>query len=156
MIDAIDHQLLLEIQQGLSLTSRPYAVIAEQLAIGENEVISRMSHLKKQGLIKRLGVIVKHRKLGYRANAMVVWNIPDDKVDEIGATISQINFVNLCYQRPRHEQWSYNLYCMIHGKNREIVLQQLEQLIHICQLSTFEHEVLFSRQCFKQRGARYS
>ncbi|NOQ35280.1 MAG: AsnC family protein, partial [Methylococcaceae bacterium] len=105
--------------------------------------------------IKRLGVIVKHRKLGYRANAMVVWNIPDEKVDDVGAIISQIDFVNLCYQRPRRKQWAYNLYCMIHGKSRDIVLEQLEQLIKSCQLSAFDYEVLFSRRCFKQRGARY-
>ena len=155
MIDAIDRLLIVEVQQGLPLTSRPYAAIAGQLNISEQEVIKRLAFLKQQGLIKRLGVVVKHRKLGYRANAMVVWNIPDGSVDEIGRLLGQVPFVNLCYQRPRREQWQYNLYCMIHGKSREVVLQQLQQLIENYDLAGFEYEVLFSRRCFKQRGARY-
>ncbi len=155
MIDAIDRELIVEVQQGLPLTPRPYASIAKELDISEREVISRLARLKQHGLIKRLGVVVRHRKLGYKANAMVVWDIPDDRVDEIGAELSRIKFINLCYQRPRREQWPYNLYCMIHGKSRETVLQQLGALIENLELYSFEHEVLFSRRCFKQRGARY-
>lgn len=155
-LDNFDRQLLSAVQQGLPLVARPYAAVAEQLQVSEREVIERLGSLKQSGLIKRLGVVVKHRQLGYNANAMVVWNIPDNQVDELGARISQASYVNLCYQRPRREQWPYNLYCMIHGKTRETVLQQLHSLISSCQLAAYEHEVLFSRQCFKQCGARYS
>ncbi len=156
MIDTIDHQLIEVMQNGLPLVSRPYASIAQALDLSETEVISRLSQLKQRGLIKRLGVVVNHRRLGYRANAMVVFDIPDAKVKQMGKQISQFNFVNLCYLRPRHpDVWSYNLYCMIHGKTRDKVLQQLEQLIKACALSPFDYEVLFSRQCFKQRGASY-
>jgi DNA-binding Lrp family transcriptional regulator len=156
MIDATDYQLIKVMQNGLPLVSRPYASIAQTLDISEGEVISRLSKLKQQGLVKRLGVIVNHRSLGYHANAMVVFDIPDVKVKQIGEQISQFNFVNLCYLRPRHpDVWSYNLYCMIHGKTRDKVLQQLEQLIESCDLKSFDYEVLFSRQCFKQRGASY-
>jgi DNA-binding Lrp family transcriptional regulator len=156
MTDTLDRQLIAAVQNGLPITSRPYLDIAEKLAITEQEVISRLAQLKQQGLIKRFGVIVHHRKLGYQANAMVVWNIPDDLVDDIGRRMSQEKFVNLCYQRPRRENWNYNLYCMIHGKNRDTVFTQLQQLIDTHALATFEHQVLFSRRCFKQRGAIYA
>lgn len=156
MTDALDRQLIAAVQNGLPIISRPYLAIAQQLAISEQEVINRLTKLKQCGLIKRFGVIVHHRKLGYQANAMVVWNIPDDTVDEIGYKLSQEKFINLCYQRPRRENWSYNLYCMIHGKSRDTVLAQLQQLIEIHALSRFEHQVLFSRRCFKQRGAIYA
>lgn len=156
MIDLIDRQLIALLQEGLPIVSRPYDLIGQQLNINEDGVLVRLSRLKKQGLIKRLGVIVNHRRLGYRSNAMIVFDVPDHLVDRIGDHISQFSFVNLCYQRPRKtEQWSYNLYCMIHGKNRETVLQQLQHLIESCGLSECKHEVLFSRKCFKQRGAVY-
>lgn len=156
MIDVIDRQLIEVLQKGLPLVSRPYALVGQQLNINEDEVLTRLSTLKQKGLIKRLGVVVKHRRLGYRANAMVVFNVPDNLVKQIGGHVSQLSFVNLCYQRPRRgESWPYNLYCMIHGKNREKVLQQLEYLVDSCGLSHFSREVLFSRQCFKQRGAIY-
>ncbi len=156
MIDPQDLQLIKIIQHGLPITSRPYAEIGKQLGLSETEVINRISWLKQTGLIKRLGVIVKHQRLGYTANAMVVFNVPDSQVTETGKLISQAKFVNLCYQRPRQgTKWPYNLYCMIHGKSRPRVLQQVEQLIDSCHLSQFEREILFSRQCFKQRGAFY-
>lgn len=152
----LDQQLLIAIQGGLPLTPRPFAALSEQLGITEQEVIDRLTQLKRQGLIKRLGVIVKHRQLGYQANAMVVWDVPDSEVKNIGKRISNFPFVNLCYRRPRHgTQWPYNLYCMIHGKNRETVLAQLQQLTDSCGLAAYARQVLFSRRCFKQRGALY-
>lgn len=156
MIDTVDRQLIEAIQEGLPIASRPYDVIARKINLTEQEVIQRLGKLKKQGLIKRLGVIVKHRELGYRENAMVVLDVPDELVERLGEQISQFSFINLCYQRPRQEkQWPYNLYCMIHGRTRETVLKQIEQLIHDCGLSQFNKEILFSLRCFKQRGAVY-
>jgi siroheme decarboxylase len=156
MLDSLDTRLLALIQQGLPVTARPYLSLAEQLDCSEAEVLQRLARLQATGLIKRFGVIVKHRRLGYQANAMVVWNIPDPEVQKLGQAMSQSACVNLCYQRPRHgERWPYNLYCMIHGKSREVVLQQLAQLITDCHLQAYPYEVLFSRQCFKQRGALY-
>ncbi len=156
MIDSIDHQLIALMQQGLALVSRPYAEIGAKLGLTETEVLKRLALLKQQGVIKRLGVIVNHRRLGYKANAMVVFDVPDTLISQIGGHVSQFSFVNLCYQRPRQgQQWPYSLYCMIHGKNRETVLQQLEYLKQSCGLSQCKSEVLFSKQCFKQRGALY-
>ncbi len=155
MLDLRDRQLLAEIQLGLPLCSRPYQQIGVNIDMPEAEVIERLTRLKQRGLIKRMGVIVKHRPLGYRANAMVVWNIPDEKVKQLGGRISQFSFVTLCYQRPRQPEWPYNLYCMIHGKDRNTVLTQLEQLTSDCGLADFATEILFSRRCFKQRGAVY-
>ena len=156
MIDFRDQQLLEAVQAGLPVCTRPYATIGKQIAMSESEVISRLAKLRQLGLIKRLGVIVKHKRLGYRANAMVVWNIPDAKVKELGRQISRFDFVTLCYQRPRRlPEWPYNLFCMIHGKDRSTVLHQLETLCEACGLTEFDRDVLFSRRCFKQRGALY-
>ncbi|MGR9116365.1 MAG: siroheme decarboxylase subunit beta [Gammaproteobacteria bacterium] len=156
MIDFRDQQLLEAVQTGLPVCSRPYAAIGRQISMTESEVIARLAKLKQQGLIKRLGIIVKHNRLGYRANAMVVWNIPDAEVKELGRTISGFDFVTLCYQRPRRlPDWPYNLFCMIHGKDRNTVLHQLETLTEACDLMPYERDVLFSLRCFKQRGALY-
>ena len=156
MIESLDYQLIASVQQGLPITSRPYATIAEQLGVSEQLVIERLRALKNQGLIKRWGVVVKHRQLGYRANAMIVIDVPDHLLAEVAQQISQHSFVNLCYQRPRQGSfWPYNLYCMIHGKCRETVLQQWQALVDSCNLSDFSYEILFSRRCFKQRGALY-
>jgi len=155
-MDAIDFQLIEAIQNGLPICSRPYLQLGKGLSLSEQQVIDRLAALRQQGLVKRLGVIVNHRQLGYRANAMVVLNIPDYNVAEVGGQVSQFSFVNLCYQRPRQgDRWPYNLYFMIHGKSRGRVLNQLDHLLETCSLKQMAREVLFSKQCFKQRGALY-
>lgn len=157
MIDAHDYRLIAAVQAGLPITSRPYAAIAERLGMAEQDVIERLARLKNNGLIKRWGVVVKHRPLGYRANAMIVMDVPDSRVAEIGRQIGSYGFVNLCYLRPRQgDAWPYNLYCMIHGKSREKVLTQWAELRAACGLTDLPCEVLFSRRCFKQRGALYA
>lgn len=156
MIEPLDYRLLAALQDGLPLSSRPYAQISEQLGIDEQQVLERLRHMRQQGIIKRLGVVVKHRQLGYRANAMLVFDVPDPEVDVLGRRISRYPFVNLCYQRPRRDGWPYNLYCMIHGKSRDTVLAQYAQLVEECGLTDVDRQVLFSRRCFKQRGAVFS
>ena len=151
-----DQRLIQAIQHGLPLVSRPYAAIAAQLGLTEQDVITRIEHFKQSGIIKRMGVVVRHRELGYRANAMVVWDVPDEEVAELGRCLSQFEFVTLCYRRPRRlPQWQYNLFCMIHGQDREAVLEKYHMLIERCGLQQTPREVLFSRRRFKQRGAIY-
>ena len=151
-----DRELIAVIQDGLPLVARPYAAIATQLGLAEAEVITRLEALQAAGLIKRMGVVVKHRALGYRANAMVVWDIPDEQVERIGELLAGESCVTLCYQRPRRlPDWPYNLFCMIHGRERDSVLRRLEQIIEFHGLQAIPHTVLFSGRSFKQRGARY-
>jgi len=151
-----DRRLVAAIQGGLPLVSHPYAAIGAQLGMSETAVLARLSTLQSAGLIKRMGVVVKHRALGYRANAMVVWDIPDAEVARVGELLAGEACVTLCYQRPRRAPaWPYNLFCMIHGRERDSVLRRLEQIIQHHELGHLAHEVLFSGRSFKQRGARY-
>ncbi len=151
-----DRELIAAIQGGLPLVAKPYVAIAAQLGLTEKEVITRLQQLQEAGLIKRMGVVVRHRALGYRANAMVVWDVPNAEVELIGALLADETCVTLCYQRPRRlPEWRYNLFCMIHGRERDSVLQRLEQIVAFHRLEMIPHAVLFSGRSFKQRGAHY-
>jgi len=151
-----DEALIEIISRGLPLVSRPYAAIAEQLDCSEREVMEGINRIMMRGDMKRFGIVVRHRKLGYRANGMVVWDIPDARVNETGHCIGQYSFVTLCYQRPRIlPQWPYNLFSMIHGRDRSAVIKQVEFIVEQCGLHDIDHEILFSNRCFKQRGASY-
>lgn len=154
--DPADLALVAAVQQGLPLVPRPFAAVGAQAGLGEAEVIERLRAWHAGGVISRIGVVVRHHELGYRANAMVVWDIPDAQVSEIGWCMAGYDFVTLCYQRPRRlPRWRYNLFCMIHGRDREAVLEQVAELERGCGLETAPHEVLFSVRRFKQCGARY-
>lgn len=155
--DPRQQALITAIQAGLPLVSNPYAAIGAQVGLSEREVICRLQMLLDQGVIKRLGVVVRHRELGYDANAMVVWDIPDQRVQQLGACLGRFSFVTLCYRRPRRlPAWPYNLFTMIHGRDRGEVLARMEELVDRCVLHDIPHQALFSRQRFKQRGAHYS
>ena len=144
------------VQQGLPLVPRPFAEIGASISLTESEVTAGLAYLSEQGIIKRMGVVVRHHELGYRANAMVVWDIPDDRIGALGCCIGKFDFVTLCYRRPRRlPAWRYNLFSMIHGQNRDEVLSLVAQLKEQCGLQDIAHEVLFSHRRFKQCGARY-
>jgi len=156
LVDATDRRLLAAIQSGLPLVARPYQEIAARVGITESEVIMRLSRLQEIGVIRRLGIVVRHHEVGYGANAMVVWDVPDTQVRDLGRCLAGFDFVTLCYRRPRHlPQWRYNLYCMIHGRDRDEVRAHLEWMVARCGLQGLPHTVLFSRRRFKQRGAVY-
>ncbi len=152
----LEQALIAVIEQGLPLVPRPYADIALQIGCSEQEVIDGLQALKSRGDIKRFGVVVRHRKLGYRANGMVVWDVPDDEVKTLGHCMGQYSFVTLCYRRPRQlPEWGYNLFTMVHGRNQQEVEEKTQLLVEQCGLGDIKHEILFSSRCFKQRGARY-
>lgn len=153
---ALEQALIKAIEQGLPLVAQPYAALALTLGCSEQQVINGLKSLQQRGDIKRFGVVVRHRKLGYRANGMVVWNIPNNEVKRLGKCMGQFPFVTLCYQRPRKlPHWPYNLFTMVHGQNQQEVRDKTELLVQQCGLQEIEHEILFSSRCFKQRGACY-
>jgi len=155
--DETDRALLAALEDGLPLDSHPYLTVAHRLGLGEGDVLARLERLLHGGVISRFGFVLKHRNLGYRANAMAVWDVPDSTVDRVGETMAARPFVTLCYRRPRRRpDWPYNLFCMVHGRDRETVLGQLAALNETAGAADLPRAVLFSRRCFKQRGARFA
>lgn len=154
--DATDNALLDAIAAGLPLDPRPYAAVGARLGITETDVRERLGRLLADGTVRRLGVVVRHQELGYRANGMVVWALPDDRVTELGQQIGGLPFVTLSYRRPPRPGWPYNLFTMIHGRDRAAVLAQVDRIKEIYGLQAVDSAVLFSGQRFKQRGASYA
>ncbi len=155
MVDDTDKALLAAIQGGLPLVSHPYAAIATTIGVDEEEVLSRIQRLRHEGVIRRFGIIVHHRPLGYQANGMVVWKLAPEEIEPFALQASSRDYVTLCYQRTAlPPRWPYTLYTMIHGQDRETVLQHVATLAQLAPEGT-DHQVLFSSRRFKQQGARY-
>lgn len=154
---AQDQALIHALQGGLPLVRQPYAQVAAQLGWTEAQVLEHLAGWLRSGLLKRFGVVVRHHELGFTANAMVVHNIPDALVSQLGQQIGQHPGVTLCYRRPRvGTQWPYNLFCMLHGRERAEVERQIAQLRSTHGLQQYPFEVLFSRTRYKQQGAYYA
>jgi DNA-binding Lrp family transcriptional regulator len=151
--DADEKRLIGALQDGLELVAQPFARLGERVGMGEAEVLRRVSGWIGEGMIKRFGVVVRHHELGYRANAMVVFDVPDADVDRIGRQLAARAGVTLCYRRSRSlPHWPYNLYCMVHGRSRDEARPVIEGL---GELVGRPGMALFSTRRFKQCGARY-
>lgn len=153
----LDRQILATLEQGLPLEERPYTRAAASAGVSEDWLLARLEEWLAAGVLKRFGVVVRHHELGYRANAMCVWNVPEAHIDALGEQLARQPGVTLCYRRKRQlPDWPYNLYCMIHGQAREAVHQQKNALAERLGLDAYPHQMLFSGRRFKQCGARYS
>ena len=149
-----DRMLVRAIEDGLPLVPEPYWRIALELGTGQCAVTRRLRRLLRSGVINRFGLIVRHHELGFAANAMAVWDIPDGEIDAIGERIAADPAVTLCYRRQRcSPAWPYDLYCMVHGRERAIVRRQIAEIAAGAGIATRPHAVLFSMRRFKQRGA---
>ncbi|MET1415392.1 Lrp/AsnC family transcriptional regulator [Roseibium sp. HPY-6] len=152
-----DNDLLQALTSGMPLTERPYLEIAEMLNWSEEHVLDRIAVLQDAGIISRLGVIVRHRALGWRSNAMVVWDITSERIDEAGPALAAHPGVTLCYERsPIEHVWPYRLYCMIHAQTRTKAVETLTQASLLPELADVPYRILFSNRCFKQTGAMIS
>jgi DNA-binding Lrp family transcriptional regulator len=155
-LTAPERALAVALEDGLPLIEEPYAEVARRAGMPEQNVMATLARWLADGLANRLGVIVRHRALGFRANAMVVWDVPDAEASAVGERMARWAEVSLCYRRERFlPAWRYNLYCMIHGRDRIHVLGQIAAMDARLDLVKYPYEVLFSRRCFKQGSARY-
>jgi len=119
MLDDVERRIIHHLQGDLPLTSRPFAVIASRVGISEEELLERIRLQKERGVLRRFGANLDPQLAGFRANAMVAWRVPADKVDEIGPLMATFREVSHCYQRRVHGKWKYNLFTVIHGKNKK-------------------------------------
>ncbi|HEY9039650.1 MAG TPA: Lrp/AsnC family transcriptional regulator [Roseovarius sp.] len=149
-----DRPLLQALTRGLPLEHRPYARIAESLGRTEEDLLERIRVLVGAGIISRLGVIVRHRALGWRANAMVVWDMPHDAITHAGPLLAIQPGITLCYERTIVDRvWPYRLYSMIHARSRAEAFEVLDRVRTLPEFQSIPYQPLFSIRCFKQTGA---
>ncbi|QFG36877.1 AsnC family transcriptional regulator [Paracoccus pantotrophus] len=149
-----DKALMQALTTGLALVPRPFVALGQALGRSEAEVISRIRALAAARILTRVGVIVRHRALGWCENAMVVWRLPEPAVEAAGTALAAVPGVTLCYQRRTVPGlWNWPLFCMIHARSRAEAMEVLVQARALPELQGVPHRILFSTRCFRQRGA---
>lgn len=150
-----DLQLAALVEEGLPLVEQPFDVWAGTLGRPRERVLETLRRWLATGTLRRFGVIVRHHEVGFVHNAMTVFDVPDHVVDDLGGALAGAHGVTLAYRRRRADGWPYNLYCMVHGRDRSAVCGAIDAAVEHCGLESFPRAVLFSRRRFKQSGARY-
>ncbi|MBK7542274.1 MAG: Lrp/AsnC family transcriptional regulator [Candidatus Competibacteraceae bacterium] len=147
--------LVLATQAGLPLTLKPYHALAARLNRDAATVMAGLQTLLDAGAIRRIGVVPNHYRIGYAANGMTVWDVADDKVDELGEQVGTLEFVTHCYRRPRHQpNWPYNLFAMAHGASREEVATKADRIAAVLGDACRARAILYSTQILKKTGLR--
>jgi len=154
-LDDFDRALIAATQGGLPLVSRPYDAVGERLGVSGQQVRARLAQMLESGLVRRIGAVPNHYRLGFTANGMSVWDVDDALVDQLGERIGQLPGVSHCYRRPRRlPQWPYNLFAMLHGRTRAEVEQQAVQLHELLGTACRGHDILYSTAILKKTGLR--
>lgn len=154
-LDTLDRALMAATQSGLPIAPDPYGQVARTLGEPRSLVLERLRAMLETGAIRRIGAIPNHYRLGLRANGMTVWDIPDERAEELGARVGALDFVSHCYLRPRRPGlWPYNLFAMVHGMDRAQVHAKAERIALLLGKSCRGRDTLFSTRVLKKTGLR--
>lgn len=149
----LDKKIVMELQAGLPLVSRPFMELAQRLGISEAELMDRVQAIKQSGLMRRIGAALRHHRVGFKANAMIVWHIPEEIIIEVGEQMAKLPEVTHCYQRASLPQWPYNFYTMVHGHSREECQQIAAKLSEIAGVTNYR--LLYSVAELKKSSMKY-
>lgn len=153
MLTDLEKRVIAAIQGDIPVVSRPYQALSDKLGISEETVIAVLQDLTDRGVIRRFGATLRHQKSGYQANAMTAWKVPEDRVEEVGKIMASFRTVSHCYRRDPAEDWPYNVYTMIHGKNESDCKETARQISGKTGVDTYL--LLFSRQELKKISMTY-
>lgn len=134
---------------------RPYHAVAAALGLDGEDVMARMRRMQAIGIIRRIAAVPNHYRLGYVANGMSVWDVPDDRIYRLGPLVGALDCVTHCYRRPRQPPvWPYNLFAMVHGRDRAAVEEGVARIATLLGPELRGHEVLYSSRILKKTGFR--
>jgi len=117
-MDTIDKEIIRNTQEGLPITEEPYAEVASKIGVSEEELLRRLRRMISEGVVRRMGASIAHRRAGIAFNAMCAWRVPPERVDEVGEALARLDEVTHCYERDTLPDWPYNVYVMVHGRSK--------------------------------------
>lgn len=142
-----------ELQKDLEIIERPFLKSAQKLGITEEQLLEKVKQYENIGVMRRFAAILRHREVGFTANGMIVWKVPDEKIEEVGAKLGAFPQISHCYQRPVYPDWPYSVFSMVHCKSiadAEDMAKQIQK-----QVNVDDYKILFSSREFKKTRVEY-
>ena len=148
-----DRKFIRELQKDLAVVPEPFKELASNLEITTAQLFSKATEYENTGIMRRFAAILRHREAGFIANGMVVWHVPDNKIDEVGFKLAAFPQVSHCYRRPVYPDWRFNLFSMIHARTlrgAEKIAAEMSETVGIR-----DYQILFSSREFKKERVKY-
>lgn len=148
-----DKEFIRQLQKDLEVTDRPFLSAAKSLKMSEEEVFERLRHYEEIGVMRRFAAILRHRDVGFTANGMIVWRVPDQRIEQVGEILGAFPQISHCYQRPVYADWPYNVFSMVHCKS----ISEAEDMAKEIQshIKVEDYRILFSSREFKKTRVEY-
>ncbi len=151
--DEDDKRFVRELQKDMDIIDEPFVKTANKLGMTESELFEKMRYYEEIGVMRRFAAILRHRQVGFTANGMIVWRVPKDRIDQVGAMLGAFPQVSHCYQRPTYPDWPYNVFSMIHCKTHDEAKQMAKEIQS--QIDVDDYKILFSLREFKKTRVEY-
>jgi DNA-binding Lrp family transcriptional regulator len=148
-----DKEFIRQLQKDLEVSDRPFLPAAQSLGMTEEQVFERLKHYEEIGVMRRFAAILRHRDVGFVANGMIVWRVPEQRIEDVGATLGAFPQISHCYQRPVYADWPYNVFSMVHCKSiseAESMAKEIQSHIKVD-----DYRILFSSREFKKTRVEY-
>lgn len=154
-LDDTDLRIIRATEGGLPICARPYHRVADDLDLAVDDLMQRFRRMQKDGVIRRIAAVPNPYRLGYRASGLSVWDVRNDRVDELGPRVGGIECVSRCCRRPRRMPlWPYNLFALVYGGTRDEVMAGVEEIASLLGDACRRHDVLFDSEVLKKTGLR--
>lgn len=148
-----DKDFIRELQKDMEIIDEPFVKAANNLGITENELFEKMKYYEEIGVMRRFAAILRHRQVGFTANGMIVWKVPEKKISAVGAKLGAFPQVSHCYERPTYPDWPYNVFSMIHCKTHDEAHEMAKTIQD--QIDVDDYRILFSSREFKKTRVEY-
>ena len=152
-ISELDREYIRQLQKDIEIVQEPFKIITENLGISSIDLFNKIKEYEKIGIMRRFAAILRHRQAGFTANGMIVWKIPEEKVDEKGLKIASFPQVSHCYRRPVYPDWEFNLFSMIHARTIEAAEKIAKEISSVIGIDNYK--ILFNSREFKKERVRY-
>lgn len=149
----LEKKIIALLQTDIPVVKRPFLEMAEKIGITEDEFLKVLTDLDNRNMIRRFGATLKHQKSGYKANAMVAWDIPEDRVEEVGEIMASFREITHCYRRNPAPGWDKNFYTMVHAATEDECYAIVKKISKAVKEDTYT--LLFSRQELKKTSMKY-
>lgn len=149
----LEQRVLQEMQRDMPIISRPFRMLAGKVGVSEGEFLAELRKLKEQGIIREVNAVLRHRLVGYQANALCVWRVEEERIDEVGNCFAGLTEVTHCYERESQPSWPYNLYTMVHAVSREACEKRIKAMSELSKVA--DYRVFYSTHELKKTTMRY-
>lgn len=153
MLSPLEIKIVKRLQEDIPIVEEPYKQIASEIGISQKELMDKIDEFLKKGVLRRFGAIVRHTNVGFKSNVLVVWKVPEDKIEQVVKIMTSFKEISHCYKRKSCRKWQYNIYTMIHGENKACCENTICNIVKLSGVKEFE--ALYTLRELKKKSMKY-